>query len=88
MNRGNITITATPTIRDPGKCPYFSKEIVHANQHDLTINFVRAMKNDEYLFVFKKDEIRYAHEIMRIQKSIISMGYDLKRPFTMISEVS
>jgi len=43
-------------IRDPGKCPYFSKEIVHTDQHDLTLNFIKAMKNDEHVSIFKKME--------------------------------
>ena len=44
------------TVRDPGKCPYFSKEIVHTTRHKLTLNFVKAMKNDEYVSIFKQME--------------------------------
>ena len=44
-------------FRDHGICPFFSIEIVHAAVHALTLNFVKAMNNNEYLPVFQETEL-------------------------------
>ena len=44
-------------VRDHDICPFFSIEIVHVTVHALTLNFVKAMNNNEYLPVFQEMEL-------------------------------
>ena len=49
--------SAAVNFRDHGICPFFSIEIVYATVHALTLNFVKAMDNNEYLSIFQEMEL-------------------------------